>query len=229
MSNINNTNQNEIIKCVKTITFAKNVEFAEITKIIENNDKIIENNDKIIGDNNETIEDNETNEIDFTENVFLPDNFSIYYHDCFDKDWSKESYKELYKIDTIQNFWRITKLITDKVDMGMFFLFREHIFPLWDDELNENGGALSMKVLKTDAYACWEDLTTKFVSDNLLKEYNADLYDEINGITSSAKKTFCILKIWLKSDKLSNPEKFNIFPRYHGSIIYKSHKEANNY
>ncbi len=212
------------IKYIRTKYVIYNYTMNNIDIVNDNTNKIVEcmENVKITESEEELAE----SKIDFTENVFLPDNFSIRYHDPFDKDWSKESYKELYKVDTIQNFWKITKLIEDKVDMGMFFLFREHIFPLWDDELNKDGGALSMKILKTDAYVCWEDLSAKFVSENLLKDYDVDLYEEINGITVSPKKTFCIIKIWLKSDKLSDPEKFNILPKYHGKIMYKSHSEG---
>lgn len=161
------------------------------------------------------------NEID--DKHFLNENYLLYFHDPFDDNWSKESYKLLHKIDTIENYWKITKLIEDKTDIGMFFLFREYIFPLWDDPLNINGGALSMKILKTDSYLVWEDLSSKFVSDNLLKEKNLDLAELVNGISLSPKKTFCIIKIWIKSEEINNPELFDIIPKYHGKIIYKKH------
>jgi hypothetical protein len=31
---------------------------------------------------------------------------------------------------------------------GMFFIMREHILPLWEDESNKNGGCFSYKIYK---------------------------------------------------------------------------------
>ena len=198
-----------------------------INEIITNNmdtsiDDLRMSIDSIMSDNSN---DSNTTAIDYNENVFLNEIWNLWFHDPFDQNWGKESYKFLYKIDTIQNFWKITKLIQDKADIGMFFLFREYVFPLWDDPLNMDGGALSMKVLKTDAYTCWEDLTVRLVSENLLKEKNLELSETINGLSLSPKKTFCIIKIWLKDNQLANPEKFNVLDKYHGKIMYKKHTD----
>jgi translation initiation factor 4E len=156
---------------------------------------------------------------------FLNDSWCLYYHDPFDADWSKKSYKELYKIDTIQKFWEVNTLLEDKLDMGIFFLFREHIFPLWDDEYNKDGGALSMKILKTDCYTVWEDLAIKMLSENILKNNSIELSEEINGISVSPKKTFTILKIWTKTKKFSDPNDFKFLDKHHGKILFKSHQE----
>jgi translation initiation factor 4E len=156
---------------------------------------------------------------------FLNDSWCLYYHDPFDADWSKKSYKELYKIDTIQKFWEVNTLLEDKLDMGIFFLFREHIFPLWDDKYNKDGGALSMKILKTDCYTVWEDLAIKMLSENILKNNSIELSEEINGISVSPKKTFTILKIWTKTKKFSDPNDFKFLDKHHGKILFKSHQE----
>lgn len=154
------------------------------------------------------------------EQNFLNDSWSLRFHDPFDNDWSKRSYKPLYEISTIQNYWEVNELLKDKMEMGMFFLFRENVFPLWDDENNAEGGALSMKILKTDAYNCWLDLTIKMLSENLIKEKYRDLTYLINGISVVPKKTFCILKIWVKTTELKEPEKFNILDKYHGKVLF---------
>ena len=90
-------------------------------------DNLIMNIDSDHDNDNDSDSDNSvkevTNVIKNNENLFLYDNWNIWFHDPFDQNWGKESYKFLYKIDTIQNFWKITKLIEDKADIGMFFLF----------------------------------------------------------------------------------------------------------
>ena len=154
----------------------------------------------------------------------MNDNWLLYFHDPFNQDWSKESYKVLHKIDTIQNYWKITSLIEKKLEIGMFFLMREFVFPLWDDDNNKDGGALSMKILKSDSYKFWEDISIKLVSETLLRENNIELSDEITGISASPKKSFCIIKIWLKSEKLANPALFNLLPNINGKVIYNKHK-----
>ena len=160
------------------------------------------------------------------EQYYLNDLWSLKFHDSFDNDWSKRSYKQLYEISTIQNFWEVDYFIKDKVDIGMFFLCREHVFPLWDDESNVNGGALSMKVLKTEAYQCWLDLSIKLLSETLLKPQHRTLSENVLVLSISSKKTFCIIKIWVKNDELSKPDMFDIPQKYHGKVLYSSWKTA---
>ncbi len=161
------------------------------------------------------------------EQHFLNDNWILYFHDPFDSNWEKDSYKEICKIDTIESFWQINNLLEDKIEIGMFFLFREHIFPLWDDDYNKDGGALSIKILKTDSYNCWTDTAIKVLSENLLKEdINNAFAEEINGISVSPKKTFCIIKIWTKTTQLCETEQFNIIDKYHGKILFAPWKKS---
>ena len=47
----------------------------------------------------------------------------------------------------------------------------------------------------------------------------------INGISTSPKKHFCIIKIWLADTSLANKEFFDIIPKYYGNILYKSNRD----
>jgi translation initiation factor 4E len=155
---------------------------------------------------------------------FLNDNWILYFHDPFLQDWSKGSYKELCKIDTIQSFWRVHKIINEKLTIGMFFLFREHIFPLWDDEYNKDGGCVSIKVLKEKSANFWESMSMKVLGEKLLFEDN-DFTESINGISISPKKNFCIVKIWVKEpffEKAAVLKTFNISKDFHGTPLYNS-------
>ena len=51
--------------------------------------------------------------------------------------------------------------------------------------------------------------------------------NNINGISISPKKNFCIIKIWLKNKDIFNNENvkeyFNIPDEYTGDLIFKNH------
>ena len=99
-------------------------------------------------------------------------------------------------------------------------------FPCWDDDHNKNGGCLSIKVLKQDMPAFWEELTMRVLGENLLKVDNLSLWDRVNGISCSPKKHFCIVKIWLKTEEI-NTEAFMTLPaKNYGEVLYKSNRES---
>jgi hypothetical protein len=155
-----------------------------------------------------------------TENeTFLNDIWSLYFHDPSDMDWNYKSYKRLCDISTVEAYWQTHHLIKDKLHNGMFFLMREHIFPCWDDEYNKNGGCLSIKVLKQDVKTFWEYFTIRMLGECLCKD--SSNWDLLNGISTSPKKHFCIVKIWLKTNDLTTKDVFNFPETYDGEILYK--------
>lgn len=156
---------------------------------------------------------------------FLNDIWSYYFHDPFDANWTMNSYKLLVNVSTIQDFWCLHKLLKSKVHQGMFFLMREHIFPCWDDPLNKDGCCISIKVLKDNIQPFWETLCIRLLGETLIKEDVEKRWDVINGISTSPKKHFCIIKIWLRDASLNDVSLFNIPGNYHGEIIIKSNQE----
>ena len=163
------------------------------------------------------------------KNNNLNDKFKLYFHDPNSYNWEVDSYINLYEIKTIENFWIIDSLITDKIHLGMFFIMRNNIFPLWDNEDNINGCSFSLKILKTEAKIYWSKICILLLSNNIIKEQHISLSNNINGISISPKKNFCIIKIWLKEKDIYNNENiheyFNIPENYNGEIVFKNHKE----
>ena len=163
------------------------------------------------------------------KNNNLNDKFKLYFHDPNSYNWEVDSYINLYEIKTIENFWIIDNLITDKIHLGMFFIMRNNIFPLWDNEDNINGCSFSLKILKTEAKIYWSKICILLLSNNIIKEQHIHLSNNINGISISPKKNFCIIKIWLKDKDIYNNENiheyFNIPENYNGEIVFKNHKE----
>lgn len=159
------------------------------------------------------------------EDIYLNDLWSFFFHDPFDSDWNISSYKKVQDIGSIKEYWNIQKSFENHVHNGMFFLMREHIFPCWDDPLNKNGGCLSIKVIKQDVDFFWKELSMCLLGETLLVDEKSQMYDCVNGISTSPKKNFCIIKIWLRNSDLASKIFFNIPPGYYGDILYKSNSE----
>ena len=155
-------------------------------------------------------------------NLFMNDIWSFYYHDIYDTDWTYKSYIKLIDISCTDDFWMLNNVIEDKFSNGMFFLMREHIFPCWDDKENVNGGCFTMKVLKKDSFTFWEKMSIFLLGETLVD--GDDKWEDINGISISPKKYFCIVKIWVKNNKLSVSD-INIPLGIHGEVLYKSNLE----
>lgn len=161
-----------------------------------------------------------------SEDAYLNDVWSMYFHDPNDTNWTNASYVNLGSISTVDDFWNHATQFKDHIHKGMFFLMREHVFPYWDDPANINGGCFSIKVLKDDMHAYWEDMCVKLLSESLLRDKSK--WDIINGISTSPKKHFCIIKIWTRNLDLEQEDAkacFDVLPMHHGDILFKSNIE----
>lgn len=155
----------------------------------------------------------------------LKNNWVLWFHDPSNSDWSLPSYENLFTIETIEDFWNLYNILDGrKIQEGMFFIMKEGIDPLWENDENINGGCWSYKINKRDVYQAWLELSVALCIENILKDTeNADL---INGISISPKKTFCILKIWNNDSNKSNTGSLSkkIPNLFVSQCIFKSHK-----
>jgi hypothetical protein len=157
------------------------------------------------------------------EEHFLNDCWSFYFHNPNDENWGRSSFQKITDITTIEGFWGLNQIVSQRLHQGMFFLMRESIFPLWEEKDNRDGGYLSLKILKTKVPEIWEDLCSKLLSDNILIGEHAAKWDHINGISISPKKSFCIVKLWLKSKDVTQPNMFGIQGPEFSEVLFKSH------
>lgn len=161
-----------------------------------------------------------------SEDIYLNDVWTMYFHDPNDINWTNSSYLNLGNISTVDDFWNHTTQLKENVHKGMFFLMREHVFPYWDDPANIHGGCFSIKVHKDEMVTYWEDTCIKLLGETLLKD--PSMNDVINGISTSPKKYFCIIKIWTRNLDLANKpvsECLNLLSNHHGDILFKSNME----
>lgn len=159
------------------------------------------------------------------DDTFLNDVWTYYFHDPNDTNWTYDSYVRLADISSIDEFWSIHNQLKTKIHGGMFFIMREYVFPCWDDENNRNGGCLSIKVLKQDLANVWETMCIKLLGETLLHPNHKSKWSHVNGISTSPKKHFCIVKVWLKENILTSRDDFDLGLPFHGEVLYRSNLE----
>ena len=153
----------------------------------------------------------------------LNDLWTFYFHDPFNSDWNLSSYIKVIDIGSTDDFWQSHETFLEKINLGMFFLTREHIFPCWDDPYNKDGGCLSIKVLKQDVQSFWESICISVLGECLLR--TTEKWDHVNGVSISPKKHFCIIKVWMRTNDFQNPNDYNLPTGYYGDVIYKANRE----
>jgi translation initiation factor 4E len=134
--------------------------------------------------------------------------WSLYIHLQNSEDWSFESYHRVAsEIDSVEK----AIMIADEIDFELIkrtimFVMKEDIKPMWEDKANASGGGFSFKVHNKYVEQVWRKLFYIMVGASLSTK--PDVGDIINGISVSPKKSFCIIKVWMKTCKYVNPDIF---------------------
>ena len=154
----------------------------------------------------------------------LNTSWTYWFHKYNDDKWDLRSYTKLFKFKSIEEFSGIQYILKPlHIQNGMFFLMRDDIEPMWESEDNIDGGCFSFKVYKQEIPETWKILSTKLVNESILK--NKDNHRLINGLSISPKKTYSIIKLWLKGDSIKDIKELNEIPILKDSTpIYKKHK-----
>ncbi len=116
------------------------------------------------------------------------------------------------------NNWDKVGGITNK----HFFIMREGIVPIWEDEANINGGCWSFKLPEEQSEEFWEDLSTYLVCDKICDS----IPDEIVGLSICLKKNNnVVIKIWNTNSKNNSLKLINekILNKWGLDIIYIAH------
>ena len=150
--------------------------------------------------------------------------WTLWFHKYNDEKWDLNSYTKLCSFDTVEQFVSVLHLLKPiHIQHGMLFMMREDIQPLWESEDNKDGGCFSFKIYKQDLPVAWKTITTKLVNESILKDN--EKYNLINGISISPKKTYSIIKLWLRGDTINDFKELNSIPILDSSTpIYKKHK-----
>jgi hypothetical protein len=139
------------------------------------------------------------------DDTILHGKWDLYYHLPNDKQWDIHSYKTISKnIQTVDTLIPINESLTeDIIKYCMLFVMRSGITPMWEDIHNRTGGCFSFKVINKHVHEVWKTLFYALCGESLCIDKAHSRF--VNGITISPKKSFCIVKIWLKDYSLQDP------------------------
>jgi len=152
----------------------------------------------------------------------LSDKWTLWAHLPHDTDWSIKSYQKIMTFGTLEELISLNDVIPEPVvKKCMLFIMRANIMPVWEDTHNVQGGCFSFKVNCKFIQSTWTNLGYALVSNIITN--SPELRENINGITVSPKKAFCIVKIWMRGCDEQSTAKFNPVNglNYHGCIFKK--------
>jgi hypothetical protein len=156
--------------------------------------------------------------------IFLNDTWSMYFHDPYDIEWDENSYKLILNISTVDDFINCFIAFKELFTKGMFFFMRMDIMPMYEDELNQNGGCFSFKVVQEDLEERFFNILANIFGENI--GINDEICENINGISISPKKFFYIIRIWIRDKKYAKREYYKLdIPKY-ATLMYKNYIET---
>ncbi len=139
----------------------------------------------------------------------LKNEYTLWYHNQNDTNWSQDSYHQILTFTNLQEFWILDYYIGQQmIEDGMFFVMKGDVLPIWETNDNKDGGYISWKVDKKNSYTYWIETIGHMVTNSF------ELNESINGISISPKKNFNIIKLWFKTpidlDKYKLPDEFKL-------------------
>ena len=155
----------------------------------------------------------------------LNNKWNLLYHLPNNNNWELESYVQIINnIETADSILLLNEKISEVIVTNcMLFVMKEGITPLWEDKQNRNGGCFSYKILNKHVYDVWKQLFFLICGETLFSddEYNKN----VNGISISPKKNFCIIKVWMKTTTNHDITKISrIQNLIANECIFKSHQ-----
>ena len=160
-----------------------------------------------------------------TQKHFLNDKWNVYYHLPQDKNWDLSSYSVIMSsVESVEEVISVNELLNETIVKNcMLFVMRVGITPMWEDPRNRNGGCFSYKVVNKFVPEIWRHLFYLLCGESLCVEMENNKH--VNGITISPKKNFCIIKIWLDTSMLQDPNAICAVPNLvKTGCLFKKHE-----
>ena len=153
----------------------------------------------------------------------LLDKWVLYAHLPNDTSWSLESYRRVLGFNALEEGVALARTLPDiTVKRCMLFLMRSNVEPRWEDPLNKDGGCFSFKVANKQVVQGWRNLMYCAIGETLFEKET--LSERVTGITISPKKSFSIIKVWLRDSKNQDPTTMNAVPGLaQEGCIFKRH------
>jgi hypothetical protein len=151
--------------------------------------------------------------IESGEQHFLASQWYVWVHRSDCPKWTVDTYKNIFIIKNIKTFWEFFNNfhILDKIQ-NQFFIMRNKIKPIYEDNENRNGGRCSIKIDSQSKFGKMDIGSEVMISLSLLimNETLVPKDIEINGIEYSIRNRSVLIKIWYKDFKKNIEEKLPI-------------------
>ena len=157
------------------------------------------------------------------EHVLL-DQWVLWAHLPHDTDWTMKSYIKIAELRTLEEMIALYKCLPEKMIKNcMLFLMRKNIKPIWEDPKNKEGGCFSFKVNNKKVTQIWKQMSYVLAGNSLTDDLKFG--KNINGITISPKKSFCIMKLWVANTHIQHTRKLILVKDLNqNGCIFKKHK-----
>ena len=90
-------------------------------------------------------------------NFKLKNTWVLWFHKLNDNSWGIDSYEKILELKEYNDILFMLKKISN-INCGMFFIMKEGIIPIFEDNHNINGGYWSLRISKKDSMDYWEKL-----------------------------------------------------------------------
>ena len=131
----------------------------------------------------------------------LNNNWTCWIHYQNDNIWTLDRYQSITTLSNLKDaVLFIENLDENIIKKSMLFFMKDSILPLWESEDNINGGCFSYKINNINIVNIFKILLYKILGNTLTSDEN--ILNNINGISISPKKNFCIIKIWMRNKNI---------------------------
>lgn len=154
--------------------------------------------------------------------------WNLWVHPNNSTNWTKEGYHHIMTIQNAKDAWEIlNNFSTLKCSEYQFFLMRDNIFPMWEDDANITGGTSIIRVRMDDKnlFNLWTDICLLLMNEQL-----CDPNNDINGLSFNMKNELTAIKIWNGTPTPTNDRiNKNLISKYKlkGTITYYLSKSNN--
>ena len=215
----NTVEKNKNIEVLSNSELSESENLSEFDNLSESENLSESNNDIHTEDINKMIS-NDQRDIGKKYNFYSK--WNLWYHHS-QNNWRIEGYKNIFIINNIKDYWDLHNNIykIGGINNQHFFLMRDGIDPIWEDENNKNGGCWSIKLSSDKSYDLWEKLSLYIVGESLIKDTL-----NINGLSICLKNnTTSVIKIWNNNYNNNSLDLLHkdILDLYGMNILYKSH------
>jgi len=145
----------------------------------------------------------------------LQNKWNLFFHNLKDNNWNLDSYQHIYEFNDLENFWKLYNNYPN-YNFGLYFLMKEGVSPIWEDDNNEKGGTYSFKINKSIISDAWEEISIKLIGETLSSNHKL-----ITGISLHPKNNCYIIKIWASSNDFKLSFKTNLKYFNMNKSIYK--------